>query len=138
MLWAFIGEEALIPMLVLVGFVAGVFAILSMISSRNSRAQERLTRLSRPASLTEIEDPKLKKERFQGVVEAAKSFAKPLMPQSEKESSELRQKLAHAGFRSESAVAVYLGMRFFTFLLFSVVAAVIFLPGEGLNSKSLR
>jgi tight adherence protein C len=138
MLWAILGEEAVVPLLVAVAIVALIFTVLSMLSNRNSRAQERLDRLSRPASLAEIEDPKLKKERFQGLVETAKSFAKPLMPTSEKESTELKQKLAHAGFRSDSAVAVYLGLRFFCFLSFLVVAAVIFLPGNGLNSRSLR
>jgi tight adherence protein C len=138
MLWAILGEEAVVPLLVAVAIVALIFSVLSMLSNRNSRAQERLDRLSRPASLAEIEDPKLKKERFQGLVETAKSFAKPLMPTSEKESNEIKQKLAHAGFRSDSAVAVYLGMRFFSFLAFLVVAAVIFLPGNGLNGRSLR
>jgi tight adherence protein C len=138
MLWAILGEEAVVPLLVAVAIVALIFSVLSVLSNRNSRAQERLERLSRPASMAEIEDPKLKKERFQGLVETAKSFAKPLMPTSEKESNELRQRLAHAGFRSDSAVAVYLGLRFFCFLAFLVVAAVIFLPGNGLNARSLR
>ena len=48
----------LIPLLVFAGFVVGVWSVLSLISNRNSRAQERLDRISRPASLAEIEDPK--------------------------------------------------------------------------------
>ena len=61
--------------------------ILSLMSNRNSRAQERLERISRPASLAEIEDPKLKKDRFQGVMETAKALSGPLMPQTELEQS---------------------------------------------------
>ncbi len=60
--------QALIPLAVFGGIVLGIMAILSMIAERNARSSERLMRHSRPASLAEIEDPKLtkKSERFQG------------------------------------------------------------------------
>jgi tight adherence protein C len=128
----------LIPLLVFAGLVAGIFSILSLISKRNSRAQERLERLSRPASLAEIEDPKLKKERFQGVMETAKALSKPLMPQTELEQSELKIRLANAGFRSDSAGAVYLGLRFGTFLAFALLSVAIFLPKYGLTTSALK
>src|SRR5438874_12251342 len=84
----FIVMQDLIPILVFGGFVFGVFAVLSMLSQRNSRAAQRLDRFSRPASLAEIEDPKVqKKDRFQGIMETAKAFSAPLMPQSELEQS---------------------------------------------------
>ena len=59
MVFAVIGFQELIPLLVFGGLVAGIFAILSLISNRNSRAQERLERISRSASLAEVEDPNL-------------------------------------------------------------------------------
>jgi tight adherence protein C len=127
----FVGAAELVPLLVFAGFVAGVWSILSLLSNRNSRATERLDRISRPASLAEIEDPRLKKERFQGMVEMAKGLSSPLMPQSEGEQSELRNRLANAGFRSESAVSVYLGIRFATLMVFFLLGAVIFLPRTG-------
>src|SRR5262245_19924463 len=110
----------MVPLLVFAGFVAAVWSVLSLISQRNSRAQRRLARISRPASVAEIEDPKMqaKKERFQGVMETAKALSKPLMPQSELEQSQLKVRLANAGFRSDGAVAVYLGLRFGSFLFF--------------------
>src|SRR5262249_47585016 len=102
---AIIGLEDIIPLFVFAGFVLGVWAVLSMISRRNSRAQERLARISRPASLVEIEDPKAaKKERFQGMMETAKALSAPLMPQTELEQNQLKVRLANAGFRSDSAV----------------------------------
>jgi tight adherence protein C len=136
--FALVGVEEMIPVLVLVGILAGVFGLLSMLSNRNSRAQERLEKLSRPASLAELEDPKNKKERFQGMMETAKAMAAPLMPKSELEQSELKMRLAHAGFRSDSAVAVYLGIRFATFLIFTGVALVVFLPRYGLTLDGLK
>ncbi len=51
-LFALVGVAEAIPLLVFAAFVAGVFAVLTMISNRNSRAAERLDRLSRPMSRT--------------------------------------------------------------------------------------
>src|SRR5262245_763356 len=109
-----------------------------MISNRNSRAQERLDRISRPASLAAIEDPKLKRERFQGVMETAKAFSAPLMPQTELEQSELRIRLANAGFRSDSATAVYTGLRFVCFMFFTLLGAAIFLPKYGVSYAAFK
>ena len=121
----------LLPLLVFVGIVAGIWAVLSAISSRNSKAVERLAKLSRPQSLADIEDPKVaKNERFQGLVETAKALSTPLMPQTELEQSELKTKLANAGFRSDAAPMVYSGLRFGTLLLFFLGSAAIFLPGR--------
>jgi tight adherence protein C len=138
MLFAFVGFQELIPLLVLVAILAGVFSLLSMLSNRNSRAQERLEKLSRPASLAEIEDPKHKKDRFLGMMETAKAMAAPLMPKTELEQSELKIKLANAGFRSDSAVPVYLGIRFFVLIFFLVGSALIFVPRYGLNADGLK
>jgi tight adherence protein C len=134
-----VGFAEVAPLLVFAVIVFGIWSVLSMISQRNSKAQERLARLSRPASLAEIEDPQLlrKKERFQGIVDTAKAFATPLMPKTEMEQSQLRVRLANAGFRSDSAVAVYLGLRFATFLTFFLVAAAIFVPQYGLNRATM-
>jgi tight adherence protein C len=138
MLWAIVGVQEVVPLLVFGGLVAGIFSILSLISNRNSRAQERLERISRPASLAEIEDPKAKKERFQGVMETAKALSGPLMPQTELEQSELKIKLANAGFRSDSAVAVYLGLRFVTLIACTLLALAIFLPKYGMTYAALK
>ncbi len=131
--FSFVGETELIYAGVFGAFVFGVWSILSYLSSRNCRAAERLDRLSRPASLADIEDPKLKKERFQGIFETAKAFASPLMPKTELEQSKLKIRLANAGFRSESAVNVYLGLRFITLLLFFGAGLVYTFEQHGLK-----
>jgi tight adherence protein C len=127
-----------IPLLVFVGFVGGVWAVLSMISNRNSRAQERLARLGRPQSLVDIDLKMPKKERFQGVVDTAKVLSGPLMPGTELEQSALKTRLANAGFRSDSAVAVYLGMRFASLLLFFAVGLAYALPRYGMTMAALK
>jgi tight adherence protein C len=138
MIFAFVGLAEAVPLLVFAGLVAFIFAILTLISNRNSRAAERLDRLSRPASLAEIEDPRNKKERFAGVMETAKALSRPLMPQTELEQSQLKIRLANAGFRSDSAVAVYLGIRFGTFMLFFLTSLAGFLPKYGFTLTALK
>ncbi len=138
MLFAAIDFTFIIPLLVFVGFVGAVWGLLSMISNRNSRAQERLARLSRPQSLADIDDKMPKKERFQGVVETAKALSGPLMPHTELEQSALKTKLANAGFRSDSAVAVYLGLRFGSLVFFFAVSLLYALPKYGLTLAGLK
>ena len=137
-MFAFVGLAEIVPLLVFGGFVFGVWSVLSLISNRNSRAQDRLDRISRPASLAEIEEPKQKKERFQTVMESAKALSAPLMPKTEGETSALRNRLANAGFRSESAVSVYLGLRFGCFILLSLIGVAIFLPKYGLTLTAMK
>jgi len=127
-----------IPILVFLGICMGVWAVLSMISNRNSKAVDRLARLSRPPSLAEIEDPTKKNDRYQGLVDTAKALSSPLMPQTELEQSNLKTKLANAGFRSDVAPMVYSGLRLGTFLVFLVASVAIFLPGRPLGLKSLQ
>jgi tight adherence protein C len=140
MLFAVVGFQEMIPVLVFGALVAGIFSVLSILSARNSRAQERLDRLSRPASLVDIEDPKMlkRKERFHGVMETAKALSAPLMPKTELEQSELKIRLANAGFRSDSAVSVYLGLRFATLLLFTAIGLAVALPQHGLTVAALK
>jgi tight adherence protein C len=136
---AFVGFADLIPFIVFGFFVFAVWAMLSLISQRNSRAQERLARLSRPQSLTEIDLANAKKEeRFQGVTEAAKALSAPLMPQTELEQSQLKITLANAGFRSDSAIGVYLGIRFASLIAFAVMGVAIFVPKYGLTFAGLK
>src|SRR5207244_1654134 len=47
-------------------------------------------------------------------------------------------RLANAGFRSDSAAAVYLGLRFFSLMFFSLLACAIFLPKYGFTLKALK
>jgi len=131
--------EQVIAVAVFGACVAGIFFVLSLLSKRNSQAQERLKRLFRTQS-SELEagDVEKKRERFQGVVETAKAFAAPMMPTSEKEQNTLKLKLSYAGFRSDSAAAVYIGLRTACLLTFLVIGALLSVPQYGFNLKSLQ
>jgi tight adherence protein C len=133
MLFAFVGQNELVYVGIFGAFVFGVWSVLSFLSNRNSRAAERLDRLSRPSSMPDMDDPKLNKERFQGVMDTAKALAGPLMPKTELEQSQLKVKLANAGFRSESAANVYLGLKFITLIVFFAAGLAYTFQQNGLN-----
>jgi tight adherence protein C len=136
---AIVGLSDVVPLIVFAAFFMGVWSILSLISQRNSKAADRLVRLSRPASLVDMEDPAQlhKQERFQGLKETAKALSAPLMPQTELEQSQLKVRLANAGFRSDSAASIYLGLRLGSLLLFLLTAISIFVPKYGFGKETL-
>jgi tight adherence protein C len=126
---AVVGFQDVLPVLVFGGVVMGIWAVLSVISERNSRMQDRLKRHSRPASLAELEAPAAKKtDRFQAITDLAKNIADPMMPKTELEQSELKIRLANAGFRSESAAAVYSGIRLVSLGIFFAISLAVVLP----------
>lgn len=139
MLFAVLGFEDMIPLIVFAGIVAAIWAVLSMISSRNSQAIDRLNRLSRPQSLADIEDPTkaAKAGKLQGLTNAVKSISKPLMPQSELEQNALKNKLANAGFRSEAAPMVYSGIRLVCLGVSFLIAISILVPGRPFGFKMI-
>jgi tight adherence protein C len=110
--FAFVSAETLAPIFVFVAIVAGVFWLLSALSKRNSQAEDRLDRIGRPKSLMELELSQAEsRQRFSGLKDAFSSLGASMQPQSDLEKSSLRVKLANAGFRSETAPTVYLGLR---------------------------
>jgi tight adherence protein C len=137
---AFIGLADMIPLIVFVGIVMGIWAVLSMISNRNSQALDRLSRLSRPQSLADLDEPGRGRsnEKFKGMVDAAKSLSSPLMPQNELEQSALKTKHANAGFRSEAATMVYSGIRLVCLVVFLLISIAIFVPGREYSWKMLQ
>jgi tight adherence protein C len=114
-------------MIVLVVFV-GMWSFLTVVSQRNSRTQERLQRISRPASLAEIEVPgkASREEKLQGVKKQFESIGALLKPQTELEQSAVKIKLANAGFRSESAAGIFQGMRVVSFVVFTLIGVLLF------------
>jgi tight adherence protein C len=114
-------------MIVLVVFV-GMWSFLTVVSQRNSRTQERLQRISRPASLAEIEVPgkASREEKLQGVKKQFESLGALLKPQTELEQSAIKIRLANAGFRSESAAGIFQGIRVVSFVTFTLIGVILF------------
>jgi tight adherence protein C len=122
-------SQFVIPVLAFFTLFFGVWALLSAISTRNSRTQERLERISRSASLAEIEMPgnQSKEERFTGVKKAMEDLGAMLKPQTELEQNAVKLRLANAGFRSESSAAIYQGIRLGSLSVFGITGVLLFL-----------
>ena len=111
-LFAFLSADDLLPIFVFGAIVAGTFWLLSMLSKRNSMAEERLDRLGRSKSLMDLDlSQQESRQRFAGLKDAFSSIGQSMEPTSDLEKNTLRVKLANAGFRSEGAAAVFQGLR---------------------------
>lgn len=138
-LFAFLSAEELTPVFVFVAIVTGTFWLLSLISNRNSQAEERLERIGRPKSLVEIEMSALEsRQRFSGLKDAFSNLGGVMEPKSELEKNSIRIKLANAGFRSESAAGVYQGIRVVCLVVFLLPALFFFLLKDGFTLKSMQ
>lgn len=122
-------SNLIVPAIIFVVILIGMWSALSILSQRNTRTQERLERHSRPASLAEIEMPekKAREERFGGLKKTVEDLGQVLKPKTELEQSALRIKLANAGFRSESAAGIFQGLRLGSFALFSIIGVLLML-----------
>ena len=136
--FAFVSVETLAPVFVFVAIVSGVFWLLSTLSRRNSQAEERLEKIGRPKSLMDLElSAVASRQRFAGLKEAFSSLGSSMQPQSDLEKNSLRVKLANAGFRSESAPTVYLGLRVVCLAAMLVPAVVACLAVYGFTLSAL-
>lgn len=124
-LFAFLSAADMLPIMVLIAVVAAVFGLMSMISTRNSQAEDRLERIGRPKSLMELElSQHESRNRFAGIKNVISSFGGAMEPQSDLEKNTLRVTLANAGFRSEAAPAVFQGLRVGSLALISAPGAI--------------
>jgi len=138
-LFAFLTAEELMPMLVFGAIVAGTFIVLSMLSSRNSQAEDRLERIGRPKSLVDIEmAAQGEKPRFAGIKDMFTNLGGAMEPKSDLEKSSLRIKLANAGFRSEQAAGVFQGIRVASLVVFLLPALFFFLLKDGFTVRSIQ
>jgi len=138
-LFAFLTADELMPMLVFGAIVAGTFIVLSMLSSRNSQAEDRLERIGRPKSLVDIEmAAQGEKPRFAGIKDMFTNLGGAMEPKSDLEKSSLRIKLANAGFRSEQAAGVFQGIRVASLVVFLLPALFFFLLKDGFTVRSIQ
>jgi tight adherence protein C len=136
--FAFISSETLLPILVFVAIVCGVFWVLSFLSKRNSNAEDRLDRIGRPKSLMELELAQAEsKQKFAGLKDAFSKLGVSMQPKSELEKNGLRVKLANAGFRSEGAPTFYLGLRLVCLGGIAIPAAIVCLAVWGFTLDAL-
>ena len=106
--------ERLLPFAIFGLFAGGVWLLLEMVAAKKSRAVERLDEIKNPRRRTaEVAKGGKKSDTMSKMLErATPALAKPLQPKTEAEQSTLKSRLGMAGFRGESAVSVFLGLKF--------------------------
>ena len=106
--------ERLLPFAIFGLFAGGVWLLLEMVAAKKSRAVERLDEIKNPRRRTaEVTKGGKKSDAMSKMLErATPALAKPLQPKTEAEQSTLKTRLGMAGFRGESAVSVFLGLKF--------------------------
>ncbi len=112
-MFAVISPMLLISGAVFIAFAAGAWWLMDLFSSGQNRASERLTELNDPRKrLAKSESAKKSESVAKAFEKASPALAAPLQPKTESEQGKLRDRLAHAGFRSEAAAGMFLSMKF--------------------------
>lgn len=100
--------DQLLPYAAFIAIAAGAWAIIGMLSKSSSKVDKRLD---------ELRDPTLRGREQQekgmgGMLEkAAPTLSKALQPKTDLEASELKVRLANAGFQSPNAAQLYLAIK---------------------------
>jgi len=132
--------SSLVPFAVFGAFSAIVWLVADRIWGKKRLAEDRLDRMRRTRRSGEPDQKGMEK------VSAAMSnllrkttpqLAKPLQPKNAADANKLKMRLSYAGFRSENAVTVYLGMKFFCLAAGFFLGGGALLFSMGLNQTAL-
>lgn len=131
--------QSLLPIALFGVFGALAWWALELVATGKSRAEERLDELRDPGRRRGEDDIALKESGAvaRAFERATPALAKPLQPKSELELSKLKTKLANAGFRTENAGSVFLGLKFAGLLFGLFVGGGTILGLSGIDRNSL-
>jgi tight adherence protein C len=102
------------------GVACGAWLLLDLFSTKKPRAEARLDDFRDPARRrSEVVRGVTKKSAGLGrlLEKASPKMARPLQPKSEEEVGKLRAKLNYAGFRTETAPSIFLGLKILSLAL---------------------
>jgi len=130
----------LLPFAMFGMFAALAWWSLELVAAAKPRAVERLEELKNPRARRKKDDiTALKKaDTMTKVLErASPALAKPLQPKNENELGKLKTKMANAGFRSDSAGSVFLGLKFVGLMAGLFLGGGTILGIGGIDKKTL-
>jgi tight adherence protein C len=107
--------EHMVPWALFGAFAALAWWALDYMAVGKPRALERIDELKSPRKRRDASGASALKQSdamTKMLEKASPAFAKPLQPKSDAELSKLKAKLSYAGFRSEMAGSVFLGLKF--------------------------
>ncbi len=121
------------------GVACGAWLLLDLLSKTKPRAEARLEDIRDP-NRRRNEGPRGVTKRSVGIgrllEKASPSMAKPLQPKTEEEVGRLRAKLNYAGFRTEAAPSVFLGLKFMCLVLGFLAGGGAMLLSKGWTSET--
>lgn len=127
---------ALIPILVFVAVVFGVWAIFALMSSGDSRVVDRLDEL-KEGKRAQV-DNSLKETGVSSVFKkAAPALSKALKPKTDLEEDQLKTKLANAGFSSPNASTIFLAVKLAIAVGALVISGGVSVVLQGLSRDAL-
>ncbi|PHS16951.1 MAG: secretion protein [Blastopirellula sp.] len=107
-----------IPVAVFGMIAVAAWWLFDMFSQKSSRAEDRLDEFKDPLLRKNRESSATTSEAMAKMLEnVSPALAKPLQPRNDKDANKLKNKLSHAGFRSESAPTLFLGIQFACLIL---------------------
>jgi tight adherence protein C len=116
----------ILPFAAFMTIAAFVWWLLEALAPKKARAEERLDILKNPkaAAAAAMKGEGSRESITKYLEKATPAFAKALKPKDEASVSKLKQRLAYAGFRRETAPTIFLGLKIIT-------AGVAFILGGG-------
>jgi tight adherence protein C len=139
MLLAALPLSKLVPFAIFGLFAVGAWLILETLGARKPRAQERLDELRNPQARRRDSDgtPVKKAATMSKVLAKASPMSRPLQPKSEEDVGKLKRRLCEAGFRNETAVGIFLGLKFIGLVVGLSLSGGTALLTAGLTQKAL-
>jgi len=128
-----------VPLAVFGMFAALAWCFLDWVASRKPRALERLDELKHPRTRPSLDTLSVKKtDAVTKVLEkATPALAKALEPKSEAEINRLKSRLSAAGFRSDKAGSMFLGLKFLGLMAGLVFGSGTSVPLWGASQRTL-
>ncbi len=132
--------SSLVPFAVFGAFSAIAWLVVDRIWGKKRTAEDRLDRMHRPRRGAEEDQSgmgKVSSAMSKMLSAATPQLAKPLQPKNAEEASRLRSRLAHAGFRSDNAPSIFLGLKVLLLIGGFFLGGGALLFSMGLNQTAL-
>jgi tight adherence protein C len=128
-----------IPLAAFLAITLGVWAVLSIVADRPINPEERLKRVLNPtAARPDASALARQQDLFQArLAAAANRLGRSLKPSDEAALGKMRLTLLNAGFRGESAVAIFYGIKMLGLLAMLGIAAPLVVGKFGLSQTGL-
>lgn len=137
---ALINFESFVPWALFGTFAALAWWALDYLAAAKPRHLERLEELKDPYKRRKVASQSALKQSdtmTRMLEKATPALAKPLQPKNAKELGKLKAKLAHAGFRGETAGTIFLGFKFIGLVAGLMLGGGTLASLRGLNQNSL-